>query len=132
VISFTAHSQTDSFDETYTNATVYFKGNKLLYQGEKYRFKEFSMEFSKYQQSAEEFDNYLSNRRVGLLLFGLGYASALGSSFIPSSNPVIEGTLFTAGLATCIVSVSFSIKSQNSLHKAVWNYNKDALKSRLH
>lgn len=126
-LSHLSYSQEVDFDSLYEASTIMYRGNRLMFQGEKYSFKE----FNRFESSSLEYDLHKKNNRRSTILSYGGLAMFMGCLATIKGPKGLSETLLITSYASGGTSIYFRIKSTKHLQKAVWLYNRDAIKSAL-
>ncbi len=82
---------------------------------------------SRYKASSAELKKYRKNRTIAAVLWFTGAAVYVGSIFVLPSQPDVAMGMLGGSLIPTGLSIPFTNKSNSSLQRAVWLYNRSVL-----
>jgi hypothetical protein len=113
------------------NSNHYIKGNQKFKRG--FSGRKMRSEFEISPEGMAVFKQYKAQEKKGLILFGAGMATMLGSVLlfdyddISNNRNYFAGAAYSAGAVMTGFSLYNLVSSQKKLHKSIWIRNRDAI-----
>ena len=125
VTTIMAFGQDVALRSSYESSVVYWKNNKLIQNGKKFKLKDFKSELQRFPDPMREYNAYKKQMNQGWLFYGLALASATSGLLVENQvYRCISGGVALGLLIPTIVKLS---KGSNHLSKSLWYYNRDIL-----
>ena len=115
----------ESIKERYEQQTVFWQGNKLMFQGQKLKLNQFKSELLRYEDSRMEFDLYKKHDRNGWIWYGVAVGGIIAS--VAWRDDTASGISLGVSLSALLPSLIHLVKADKHLSKSIWLYNRDAL-----
>lgn len=114
----------------YETKTIYLQTGTFIKDGVKKNMGFFNNNLKKEMASvptaAIAFQDYERTRNKSFIFSLVGLGTVLSAAFF-EDNQNLQNSLLLGGLGISIVSIPFSIKAGNQLHRSVWVYNRDVV-----
>jgi hypothetical protein len=118
-----AQMDSTSFSQLYEKETVYFNGNKVVFNG--FKIKPHAALFDFSPEGLLEYKRSVTNTRRFWATYGASVGLLVGSMLTRNNR---TATILLMGTAvTLSFSLHFSFRSINQLHKSIWLRNRDVL-----
>ncbi len=124
-----AYSQNDStsLKILYEKEVIYFSGARYIKNNISYPLKNLGTEFKTNTEGYELYKLYRSDLRKARIYAIVGLGSLISGFVISNTNNNIGATVALASFIPVGISMSFSVKADKKMRKAVWLRNRDVL-----
>lgn len=127
VVKVNAQLDSATLRSVYEKEVIYFSGGKYIKNNVKYKFRNLHTEFKPNTEAFHQFQLYKADSKKSGYFLLTTAALYVGGIVVGQNNENVATGLLIASTIPLAFSVSFGIKADKKMKKAVWIRNRDFL-----